>query len=128
MPPRVSIAADVESYQSLHAISEGDLDFGIHSDNDLNGTGNAIVSRPMAKWYQASDAPLQEWAGCRDRSGFCQEYLLEDLHLKSCGEADSASPCLCRELDEDSEKKDVEWLVFPADDIEGIGFGSVVRT
>ncbi|KAG2097508.1 uncharacterized protein F5147DRAFT_777956 [Suillus discolor] len=106
MPPRVSIAADVEPYHSLHAISEGDPDFGIHSDNDLNGTGNVIVSRPMAKWYQASDAPLQEWAGCGDRSGFHQEYLLEDLRLESHGEADSASPCLCGELDEDGKKKE----------------------
>lgn len=48
---------------------------------------------------------MQEWAGRGDRSGFRQEYLLEDLRLESRGEADSASPCLCRELDEDGEKK-----------------------
>lgn len=53
MLPRGSIAAGVEQNHGLHAISEGDPDFGFHSDHDLNGTDNVIV-RPMAKRYQAS--------------------------------------------------------------------------
>ncbi|KAH7909277.1 hypothetical protein BJ138DRAFT_1115126 [Hygrophoropsis aurantiaca] len=66
-------------------------------DHDEHGT-EVILVKPAAKRYPTSDAPLREWAGYEGRSGYREEFLLEDLMLEGRSGA-GLNLCSCGSLD-----------------------------
>ncbi|KAG2045963.1 hypothetical protein BDR06DRAFT_985710 [Suillus hirtellus] len=77
-------------------LSLDDIGDEYYVDNDSFVHSDSIVQTP-AKRYPSSDAPLCEWTGYESRSGYREEYLLEDLRLEGCGSA-ANELCSCERL------------------------------
>ncbi|KAF8838888.1 hypothetical protein BDN67DRAFT_982178 [Paxillus ammoniavirescens] len=78
-------------------------DFGEHESwepnlddfrQDAFNEMGVVDERGPAKRYQTLDAPLREWVGQRDRRGYREEYLDEELRLDS-RETAPLDPCSC---------------------------------
>ncbi|KAG1869682.1 hypothetical protein C8R48DRAFT_746879 [Suillus tomentosus] len=84
-------------------LSLGDIGDEYYVDDDSFVHSDSIVQTP-AKRYPSSDAPLREWTGYESRSGYREEYLLEDLRLEGRGSA-ANELCSCGESDANGLKE-----------------------